>query len=79
MDREKHFYVTHSDYCRDADVLNASSMSDDNVFPLKTFAFSFNCRSLSFVNLDEHESSVYMTHVYVLVKIIAQILMDNKL
>lgn len=38
------------------------------LFPLKALSFSFNCRALSFVNMDEHESSVYMTHVYVLGK-----------
>lgn len=40
----------------------------DGFPPLKTLSFSFNCRALSFVNLDEHESSVYTTHVYVLGK-----------
>lgn len=69
MSREKHLYVTCSDDCRYAHVLNASLYVCQDVFSLlKLYSSVLTAEALSFVNMDEQESSIYKTHVYVLVK-----------
>lgn len=66
MGRDKHLYLTCSDDCSYREALNASLCISQDVFSLsKRYRSVLTAEALSFVNTDEHDSSIYVTHVYV--------------